>query len=148
MKHKAEPLMRGFVERMNSSPLFCQAARGWNLTIQFRIIDIVFRAPLMSFAQADGEWWAVKVEDGHAELMSGDMRYQVEFRSRVEFETELDTLAEILAGRMTVARALLEDRLVAGGVLAHWAGTLIHLAQAGEEMSKFLSSGRTKAFLN
>lgn len=147
MSDKAEALMHSFVDQMNFSPLFRQAARSWNLTIQFRIIETVFRVPLALFAQKGGEWWAIKIDDGGAELIQGDRRHQVEFRSRVEFETDFDSLAEILGGRMTVGRALLEDRLVAGGVLAHWAGTLIHLTQAGGDMSRFLSSGQTKAFL-
>ena len=140
-------LFNDFVSRMNASSLFQQASRGADFTIQFRIIPAVHRAPLNTFAGSEGQWWNIVIKDGKAELAEGDRRASVDVRSRVEYECEADSAAEILTGATTVGKALLDDRLVAGGVLAHFAGTLIHLTHCGDDGSQFLPGGYVKAFL-
>jgi hypothetical protein len=117
------------------------------MSIQFRILPHVVRAPLNTFAGSDGEWFCIKVLEGKAELIPADLRSETDFKNRVEFEVESEAVKELLRGEITVAQALLADRLIAGGVLAHWAATLIHLTQARDRPTAFLPSGHIKGFL-
>jgi len=135
------------VNLMNSSSLFRNASRGWDFTISFHIVPTVVRAPMSVFARDEDGWWSIQVRDGRAELAPAVDRRDIDFRKRVEFEAEVGAIEDIIGKRTTIGQALLDDRLVAGGVLAHWAGTLIHLAQSGDDPTRFLSSGHQKAFL-
>jgi len=140
-------LFAHFVEQMNATAQFKRAARDASIDIQFRVIPHVYRAPLEKFAGKDGDWFCIQIRNGVAELMVGDHRAQSDFKNRVEFEVERETIEELLSGKVTVSQALLADRLIAGGVLAHWAGTLIHLTQTGDKPTSFLPSGHEKGFL-
>jgi hypothetical protein len=135
------------VDLMNSSKLFRSAAKGWKIRVYVRILDKVVRAPLNTFAAQSDDWAFIEIDEGRAST-STRSRLQDDLRNRVEFEVEAGVLEALANGESTVGRELLRDRLVAGGVLAHWTGTLIHLAQAGDEPARFLPSGRTKGFMS
>lgn len=132
---------------MNASPLFERAARGWKIRLYIRILDKVVRASLDGFAARSDDWICVEIDQGRASKAAGS-RLKDDFRNRVEFELEPGVLDALANGETTVGRELLSDRLVAGGVLAHWTGTLIHLAQAGDRPTRFLPSSRTKGFMS
>jgi hypothetical protein len=147
MTEKERKAVDRIVDLMNTSELFRSAAKGWKIRVYLRILDKVVRAPLNTFAARSDDWACIQIDDGKASTSTGS-RLLDDLRNRVEFEMEAGVLESLANGETTVGRELLRDRLVAGGVLAHWTGTLIHLAQAGDEPTRFLPSGRIKGFMS